>query len=96
MLAYFLVKYSNEWKYLSKEKFYMLLVMVFFLGLYIELGITYRNISVFSMLFCFVIGFVFFFTDGPEEFLALRVPSIVFLCTLFGLFAFLFFFRSQP
>jgi len=41
----------------------MLVVMLAVLGLYVQLGYYYRNISLLSMLAAVVIGFVFYFCD---------------------------------
>jgi hypothetical protein len=96
MLGLFVANWDSRWKYYSKEKMYMLMIMLLALLLYGQLAWAYRNISALSMLMGLLIGFLIYYCDPEPRSAHLKIPAIVLLGALIGLSAFYFLFRSSP
>ena len=63
LLGLYIAYSENKWKYNTKEKMHMILVIIIPLSLYYQLSYQYRNISSLSMLFGSIVGFIFYFCD---------------------------------
>lgn len=87
---------NTKWKYCSREKIHMWLVIFMTTLPYIHIGSIYRNISLLSMVAAFFIGFLFYFCDPEDKYAKFRIPSIVLLVALIGISAFYLFFRVNP
>lgn len=97
LIGFYYVNKDTVWKYNYKEKMHMLLIMVMVVLPYIQLGVNYGNISLISMAAGAIIGFFFFFCDpNSEKYSHYRIPSIIFLVSMFSVAILYFFFKANP
>ncbi len=96
MLGYYITKSQTKWKYYQKERVHMLGVMLLMFLLYLQLSYYYRNISFFSMMAAFGLGFIFYFCDPDEKYERYRIWAIILLILLIGGAGGCLFFNVNP
>lgn len=96
MLGYYMAKSQTKWKYYQKERVHMLGVMLLMFLLYLQLSYYYRNISFFSMMVAFGLGFIFYFCDPDEKYDKYRIWAIILLILLIGGAGGCLFFNVNP
>lgn len=75
----------------------MILIILLVGMTYLQLGLNYGNISLFSMGAGLSIGFSFFFCDPDSERLSkYRIPAIIFLVASIGVSTVYFMLKTQP
>lgn len=85
LLGVYVAHRERSWRYNQTEKNHMLLVMAMISLPYLGLGISYSNISLFSMAAGLVIGFLFYFCDPMEKYRFWRVPAVFLLVGSIGI-----------